>query len=104
MVSDGDSEDRTLDVAFDKFKEKKCAKICTTYRGTSGKGTALRAIMEAARELKAKVVMLFDADLKSINTKWIRDIGRPLLSGKYDFITPYYVRDYRDGTITNLIT
>ena len=104
MVSDGDSLDRTLDIAFDKFRPKRVKKICTTYRGTSGKGMALRAIMEASRILRAKVLMLFDADLRSITPEWVRDIGRPLLLNKYDFITPYYVRDYRDGTITNLIT
>ncbi|MBA3065094.1 glycosyltransferase [bacterium] len=104
MVSDGNSTDSTLDIAFDKFKSKSSEKVCTTYRGFAGKGMALRAIMEAARILKSKVLLLFDADLKSINPEWIRDLGRPLLDGKFDFITPYYVRDYKDGTITNLIT
>jgi len=104
MVSDGDSTDSTLDIAFDKFNSKSSEKICTTYRGISGKGMALRAIMEAARTLKSKVLLLFDADLKSIKPEWIGDLGKPLLAGKFDFITPYYVRDYRDGTITNLIT
>ncbi len=65
MVSDGDSTDSTLDIAFDKFKSKTSEKVCTTYRGASGKGMALRAIMEAARTLKSKVLMLFDADLKT---------------------------------------
>ncbi|PIX16323.1 MAG: hypothetical protein COZ72_01215 [Elusimicrobia bacterium CG_4_8_14_3_um_filter_50_9] len=104
MVSDGNSTDSTLDIAFDKFKSVSSEKVCTTYRGMAGKGMALRAIMEAARILKAKVLMLFDADLKSITPEWLRDLGQPLLDGKFDFITPYYVRDYRDGTITNLIT
>ncbi|MDO9513531.1 MAG: glycosyltransferase [Elusimicrobiota bacterium] len=104
MVSDGNSTDSTLDIAFDKFKSTSSEKVCTTYRGLAGKGMALRAIMEAARILKAKVLMLFDADLKSINPEWLRDLGTPLLAGEFDFITPYYVRDYRDGTITNLIT
>ncbi len=104
MVSDGTSVDRTLDIAFDKFKPKRVKKICTTYRGISGKGMAIRAVMEAARLLSAEVLMLFDADLRSIKPWWIRDIGNPLMEGKADFIAPFYVRHYRDGTITNLIT
>ncbi|MFH1958416.1 MAG: glycosyltransferase [bacterium] len=104
MVSDGDSTDRTLDIAFDKFRPRKVKKICTTYRGVSGKGMALRAVMEAGVLMKSKVIMFFDADLKSITPAWIRDLGAPLLRKKFDFIAPYYERDYRDGTITNLIT
>jgi len=104
MISDGDSTDGTLDIAFDKFRPRKVRKICTTYRGSSGKGMALRAVMEAGRIMKSKVLMFFDADLKSISPVWIRDLGAPLLKKKFDFIAPYYERDYRDGTITNLIT
>ncbi|MCD6412655.1 MAG: glycosyltransferase [Elusimicrobia bacterium] len=104
MVSDGNSVDKTLDIAFDDFKPKRVKKICTTYRGISGKGMAIRAVMEAGRMLNSEVLMLFDADLRSIKPWWIRDVGLPLLKRKFDFIAPFYVRHPRDGTITNLIT
>ena len=42
-----------------------------------------RTIKLISKMLKAKVVMFFDADLRSITPEWIRDVGKPLLAGKY---------------------
>jgi hypothetical protein len=44
-----------------------------------------------------------DSDLRSITPEWIDLLVRPVLSGGYDFVAPYYHRHKYDGTITNSI-
>jgi glycosyltransferase involved in cell wall biosynthesis len=41
--------------------------LVTKYQGLSGKGTALKAIFEAARLLRTKAGCMLDADLRSIS-------------------------------------
>jgi glycosyltransferase involved in cell wall biosynthesis len=74
----------------------------STPPGTKGKGNNFRNLFKAAVELNAKAIMVVDADLKSITPNWIRYLGEPLL-GRFDFVTPIYVRHKYDGTITNHI-
>jgi glycosyltransferase involved in cell wall biosynthesis len=65
-ISDGGSTDDTRELARDKTVYPFIEKIVTIYRGLPGKGSALRMIFEASSFLKAKVCVLFDADLRSI--------------------------------------
>ena len=51
-------------------------------------------------ELKAKAVVVVDADLKSITPEWIKHLGEPLFDG-FSYVAPLYVRHKYDGTITN---
>ena len=51
-------------------------------------------------DLKAKAVVVVDADLKSITPEWIRHLGEPLFEG-FSYVAPLYVRHKYDGTITN---
>ncbi len=67
-----------------------------------GKGNNFRNLFRAAVELNAKAVIVVDADLKSITPQWIRYLGEPLM-GRFDYVTPIYVRHKYDGTITNHI-
>jgi hypothetical protein len=103
MVADGGSTDDTREVA-QKVEEHNynLETIVTIYRGMPGKGTAFRAIFEAAQFLRAKAVAVFDSDLKSINPDWVGNIISPVLEG-YDFVAPDYSRYKFDGTITNTI-
>jgi glycosyltransferase involved in cell wall biosynthesis len=73
------------------------------YHGIPGKGSAFRMIFELARQLRAKVCIVVDSDLRSITPEWIDLLGRPILYGDYDLATPYYHRHKYDGTITNSI-
>jgi hypothetical protein len=68
----------------------------------SGKGTAVRAIFEAANYLKVKSVALVDSDLRSITPEWMNLLINPTLTGT-DFVAPYYNRRKYDGTITNFL-
>ena len=61
--------------------------LVTIYRGIPGKGSAFRAIFEAAKYLRASAVVLFDSDLKSIKPGWVRNILEPVIDG-CDFVAP----------------
>ena len=103
IVADGGSTDDTREVAQSVDNHHFNMDILVTiYRGIPGKGSAFRAIFEAAKYLQASVVGLFDSDLKSIKPGWVRNIIDPVLNG-YDFVAPDYSRYKFDGTITNTI-
>jgi glucosylglycerate synthase len=113
--SDGGSPDDTPRVAVSTespdYLEKvilvsprhKLQRISFTYQGTSGKGTAVRALFEVARELKVKAMVMVDSDLRSIVPEWVELLAGPILKGGYDFVAPLYARYKYDGTITNNI-
>lgn len=67
-----------------------------------GKGNNLYNLFNKAVELDGKIVIIVDADLKSITPEWIKKLGRPIEKG-YDFILPFYNRNEYDGSITNHI-
>ena len=113
--SDGGSPDDTPRVAVStespEYIEKiilvsprhKLQRVSFTYQGISGKGTAVRALFEVARELKVKAFVMVDSDLRSIVPEWIELLAGPILKGGYDFVAPMYSRFKYDGTITNNI-
>jgi len=104
MVADGGSVDDTREAAEEvRGDSYNVETLVTIYRGLPGKGTAVRAILEAAELLHASACILLDADLRSITPEWIRNLAKPILEGGYDFIAPYYRRYKYDGTITNTI-
>ncbi len=103
FVSDGGSTDDTREIAEEvDISKYNITKIVGIYRGLPGKGSALRAVFEAAEFLKAEAIATFDSDLKSITPEWIKNIIEPVYKG-YDFVAPYYKRWKYDGTITNTI-
>lgn len=103
VVSDGGSTDDTRDVAKEFQLKPWQEKIVGIYRGTPGKGTALRMIFEVARNLKAQACMVVDSDLRSITHQWVRNLLEPIISHNFDLATPIYTRFKYDGTITNNI-
>lgn len=103
IVADGGSTDDTREVAQGVENHHfNIDVLVTIYRGIPGKGSAFRAIFEAARYLRASAVALFDSDLKSIKPGWVHNIIEPVFDG-YDFVAPDYSRYKFDGTITNTI-
>ena len=68
----------------------------------SGKGSAVKAIFEAAKLLNVKAVALVDSDLRSITPEWIKLLISPILGGT-GLVTPYYNRRKYDGTITDFL-
>ena len=102
FVSDGKSMDDTLTSIKKVNLPSEVKLIPAIYMGLSGKGTAVRAIFEAASQLKVKSVALVDSDLRSITPEWMNLLIGPTLNGT-DFVVPYYNRRKYDGTITNFL-
>jgi glycosyltransferase involved in cell wall biosynthesis len=78
-------------------------KIVTPYHGLPGKGSAFRAIFEAAKSVDAKACAVVDSDLRSITPEWIELLIRPIYEEGFDYVAPLYARHKFDGTITNSI-
>jgi glycosyltransferase involved in cell wall biosynthesis len=76
--------------------------IPAIYVGIAGKGSALKAVFEAAIYLKVKAVALVDSDLRSITPEWMKLLLSPVLLGT-GLVVPYYNRRKYDGTITNFL-
>ncbi|MCK4353407.1 glycosyltransferase [candidate division WOR-3 bacterium] len=101
LIADGGSLDDTREKANLAKIPNGIKKIVSIYRGIPGKGTALRAVFEAAKILQSKALCVFDSDLRSITPEWIRLFFSPILKDEYDFCAPAYTRAKYDGTITN---
>jgi len=102
FVSDGKSTDGTLATVKSMRLPFQASVIPTTYSGISGKGSAVKAIFEAARFLEVDSVALVDSDLRSITPDWVRLLISPTLTGT-GLVTPFYIRHKYDGTITNFL-
>lgn len=98
---DNDSPDNTKKV-FMRTPTEVPKIYLSTPPGLMGKGENFLNLFEAAVEIKARAVVVVDADLKSITPHWIQSLAEPLLMG-YDFVTPIYVRHKYDATVTNNI-
>lgn len=101
--SDGGSDDGTRRVALDTPVPEGVEVIATEYQGIPGKGSAFKAVFEAAKALGVKVCVVVDSDLRSIAPEWIERLAGPVVKEGYGYVTPYYVRHKYDATITNNI-
>ncbi len=103
LLSDGGSTDDTREIAREEEIMPWQEKVIFIYRGLGGKGTALRAIFEAAEKLNVNACAVVDADLRSITPDWVKWLLDPVLEKRYDFVAPNYLRYKYDGTITNTV-
>lgn len=103
FVCDGGSLDETKSVARNTDIGLTVRKIVATYRGSSGKGNALRGVFYMSQSLGARALVMLDADLRSVTPDWIHNLADPVLSENYDLVTPFYKRYKYDGTITNVM-
>ena len=98
---DNHSNDGTKEAFFSTPTH--CPKIyISTPEGVRGKGNNFYNLFKAAVELRAKAIVVVDADLKSITPSWIKYLGEPVIDD-FDYVSPLYVRHKYDGTITNHI-
>jgi glycosyltransferase involved in cell wall biosynthesis len=102
LNSDGGSSDDTQK-SFMSSDTGKIPKLSYEYVGIPGKGSAMFSVMEISKILEAELVIFVDSDLRSIEPWWIDRLSSPILNGKSDYITPYYIRHKYDGTITNQV-
>lgn len=96
---DHESPDGTKRAFFDAQSDIPKIYI-STGKKIKGKGHNFHNLFLTAKDLKAKAVVVFDADLRSIRPNWVRKMVDPVLGG-FDFISPYYIRCKTDATITN---
>ncbi len=115
MNSDGGSTDKTrgivkktsiypdLDTILIKHPVRPVRSLSAPYYGVPGKGSAFKAIFEAAKLLKVRACIVVDSDLRSINPEWVELLAGPIVIKGYDYVSPLYFRHKYDGTITNSV-
>lgn len=103
LITDGGSVDDTREIATATNIPPYIEKAISIYRGLPGKGTAVRAILEASDFLNAKATLMIDSDLRSIQPNWMLNLINPIINENYDYIAPFYRRYKNDATITNNI-
>jgi hypothetical protein len=103
VVSDGGSTDDTIEIARSTALPAQLSSLIAPYLGVTGKGSAVRAILEVADRLDAKACVLVDADVRSISPDWVERLLGPILAGEADFVSPLYTRDRHEVTINDMI-
>ena len=78
-------------------------KFVTRYHGIPAEGDAFRTISEIVRALTVKACVMVDSDPRSIIPERSDILLKPVLEGRYDDVSPSYMRHKDDGTITNSI-
>ncbi len=99
--SDGASIDSTTYKFMNSHTPKGATKLAINYRGPSGKGSALKTVFEIAKLLGAHICVVTDADSRSIAPEWANQLISPVYFHNFGFVTPLYLRDKHDATITN---
>jgi hypothetical protein len=73
------------------------------FHGVPGRGAALHLAFSIAQHLRARVLVLLEADVTSITDDWIERLVGPVLEHSADLVASAHARHRYDGTITNLI-
>ncbi|KPU62795.1 glycosyltransferase [Thermococcus sp. EP1] len=101
--SDGGSTDGTREVVMKTRVPEGVEVRSTIYKWPiPGKGSAMKEVLEIAKDEGADAIVFVDSDLRSITPEWIYKFAKPLEEG-YHFVAPLYLRHKYDGTITNNI-
>jgi glucosylglycerate synthase len=78
-------------------------RVSVPHHGVPGRNAAVRTVLEIGRRLNARVIVLIEADVVSIEPEWIERLARPILDDGADLVAPVYARHRYDGTITKLL-
>jgi hypothetical protein len=73
------------------------------FHGVPGRGAVIRQAWAIARRLRARALVLLEADVTSVTDEWIDRLARPVLDGVADVVVAAHARRRYDGTITNLL-
>ncbi|UCE81839.1 MAG: glycosyltransferase [Deltaproteobacteria bacterium] len=98
---DNHSEDGTKE-AFLQTPSEIPKIYLSTPPETTGRGYNLRNLIEKAIQLQSQAVIVVDADLQSITSHWIKNLGEPIFAG-FGFVAPLYVRHKYEGAVANSI-
>jgi glycosyltransferase involved in cell wall biosynthesis len=102
-IVDGGSPDDTVAVASQLVLPPPVKRLVMPYQGLQGKGSAVRALFEMARVMRARAIVILEADLQSITADWVSQLARPILDNAFQLALPYYVRPLPDGAMTDLL-
>ncbi len=100
---DGGSSDGTPQAAAEVPIPRTVKRIVTGYFGMAGKGSAVRAVFQIAHAMEAQACVILDADLMNLTPLWIRALASPILSGRYEYATPYYTRPRTEAATIDLL-
>ena len=98
--SDGGSSDNTLRHLQEASVPPNVHKLMTVYKGSTGKGTAIRSILETAALLGAKACAILEARAPGIVPEWIPLLVDPVLRGQ-DLAWACYKRNPYDSALTD---
>lgn len=100
LNADGGSSDNTTRFVKEADLPSNAFGIVTEYRGSMGKGTAIRAILESASCLDAKVCAVVEARCPGITPEWVQSLVSPILDG-YDMALATYQRSAHSAALTD---
>jgi glycosyltransferase involved in cell wall biosynthesis len=70
------------------------------YHGQPHRAGVLRAVLQTAQRLEARACAVVDASRQSAEPELIERLLAPVLTGGFDYVSPYYVRHVHQGAIT----
>ncbi|NLG28396.1 MAG: hypothetical protein GX557_10825 [Chloroflexi bacterium] len=100
MNADGGSSDGTTHHVSDARVTPNIRKFVTLYEGPRGKGSAVRAILEAAAITGARACVVIEARAPGITAEWVPSLLQPILSGEKEIAFAWYQRNAYDRALT----
>jgi len=70
------------------------------YHGQPGRAPALRAVLQMTRDLGARACAVIDGAIDGAVPERVKQLVAPVLAGKCDYVSPYYVRRAHEGALT----
>jgi len=101
MNADGGSSDNTTHYISEAQVPANVTKLVTIYAGPRGKGTAIRAILEAGALVGAQTCAVFEARVPGITPEWLPALVGPILSGEKDIAMACYQRSAYDRALSD---
>lgn len=103
MNADGGSSDGTVELISSAPTQPNVLKLLSAYQGQTGKGSAIRAILEAAGKLNVKACVVFEAQAPGITAEWLPSLAGPVLHGDDATLGCYHRSAYAAALTDNLI-
>ncbi|MDR0550037.1 MAG: hypothetical protein LBI10_11605 [Deltaproteobacteria bacterium] len=102
VLSDHHSQDQTLAAFFAAATgPPKLAVVC--HKDENQALQAIFNLLFVAARLKAKTVVVLNADTLTTKRTWLKRLIQPLIQGMADFTNPLYSRNAIDAPVTNLV-
>lgn len=103
LNADGGSSDNTVRHFQEADLPDNVELLCFEYEGTNGKGTAIRAILEAAGRLRARACLVIEARAQGIKPEWLPALINPVLQGDQMVMGCYHRSAYDAALTDNLV-